>query len=88
MKKKGESALTDLFAAAISTAVVTASQTLIAAFSFMLMIGVVHGSWLPDVPTIGFGTSILLAGLATAILTSWRVMIDYKGLVHELTKEP
>lgn len=88
MKQKGESKLNDLFAAAVGTAVVATSQTLIAAFSFMLMIGVIHGSWLPDVPTIGFGTSMILGVLTTAILTSWRIMIDYKGLVNELTKEP
>jgi hypothetical protein len=38
---------------------------LLGAWMFMLMVGVVHAEWLPQLPTIGFGLALLLSALVT-----------------------
>jgi hypothetical protein len=36
------------------------------AWILMLTVGVVHGMWIPQLPTIGFPTALLLSSLNTA----------------------
>lgn len=43
-------------------------EWLFSAWMLMVVVGVVHGDWLPQVPTIGFGFALLLTGLVSAVL--------------------
>lgn len=38
-----------------------------AAWPLMLLVGVVHATWLPDLPTIGYGTAVLIEALLSLI---------------------
>lgn len=40
-----------------------AAAWLMTAWMLMLMVGVVHAEWIPQLPTIGFGLALLLAFL-------------------------
>ena len=58
-----------LKATAIGSAFVIAGITLVAAFIaltgwwFMITVGVVHGEWLPGMPTIGFWSACKISAL-------------------------
>lgn len=47
-----------------------AAAWLMTAWMLMLMVGVVHAEWIPQLPTIGFGLALLLA-----FLTMVRAMV-------------
>lgn len=48
---------------------------LLAGWSMMLAIGIVHHEWIPQCPTIGFWWAVLLSGLLRASL----YQIDFSG---------
>lgn len=41
---------------------------LASAWMFMLLVGVVHAEWLPQLPTIGYGLALLLGALTSAAI--------------------
>lgn len=38
------------------------------AWLFMLAVGVVHGEWLPMMPTVGYWSSVLIVLMVTAVV--------------------
>ncbi len=41
-----------------------AAATWFAAWMLMIAVGIVHGDWIPALPTIGYGTSLILTAIA------------------------
>jgi hypothetical protein len=55
------------------------ASILLEAWLFMLLVGVVHGEWLPMMPTIGWWSSVLVALMVNAGVVA-------TGVVSELVK--
>ncbi|MEU5155620.1 hypothetical protein [Glycomyces sp. NPDC021274] len=52
------------------------------AWLLMLLVGVVHGEWLPMMPTIGYWSSVLVVLMATAITVATTFLAELgKGVV-------
>lgn len=47
------------------------AYALFAGWLFMLAVGVARAEWLPGLPTIGFGSAVLIAGLLRAAFASF-----------------
>ena len=45
--------------------------SLIGAWAFMVMIGVIHHQWLPDLPTLGWWDALLISVLGDLVLNCW-----------------
>ncbi|WP_229398199.1 hypothetical protein [Micromonospora okii] len=45
---------------------------MLTAWAFMVTVGVIRAEWVPDLPTIGYGPSILVVGLLTVIAALMR----------------
>lgn len=47
------------------------ASPLITGWVFMLAVGVVHGSWWPAVPTIGYLWAVVIPGMLRAVFIRW-----------------
>lgn len=52
----------------LAVIIIAAIRASIAGWGFMLAVGVAHHEWLPNLPTIGFGPSMLIAVLLSLAL--------------------
>jgi hypothetical protein len=43
---------------------------LLSSWIFMVLVGVVHGEWLPNVPTLGYSSSLLISALISVWLAA------------------
>lgn len=50
----------------IANVAMLAVAWLIGAWSLMLSVGVIHAEWIPQLPTVGFPTALLLGALLMA----------------------
>lgn len=39
---------------------------LVGAWSLMLTVGIIHGAWIPQLPTIGYATALVIGTVAAA----------------------
>ncbi len=39
------------------------TEWLIFTWIFMVIVGIIHADWLPEVPTVGYGFTLLLSGI-------------------------
>lgn len=55
---------------------------IVTAWTLMVGVGVVHAEWLPQLPTIGFGTALLFSTLLTVhavVKMVFSVIVDLLG---------
>jgi hypothetical protein len=58
--------------------VVLAAESLVGAWLLMVVVGIVHGEWLPQVPTVGYGGALILA-IAIDVLLAVRAIFTAIG---------